>query len=78
MNRARAEHMRKRRLSVHCTGRRRSRGLAILITVWNAHVMAMPRWGQPRLLADLHERMRDPQMPPEMVEAFRTLSATAA
>ena len=46
----------------------------IVITVWNAHVMAMPRWGQPRFLADLHERMRDPQMPPEMVEAFRTLS----
>src|SRR5689334_21210928 len=116
MNRARPEHMRKRGLSVHCTGRRRSRGLAILmgmsappvrkisetildfgepllgqldaalpldviqstfkivITVWNAHVMAMPRWGQPRFLADLHERMRDPQMPPEMVEAMRTLS----
>jgi hypothetical protein len=112
MNRARAEHG----LSVHYTGRRRSRGLAILmgmsappvrkisetildfgepllgqldaalpldliqstfkivITVWNAHVMAMPRWGQPRFLADLHERMRDPQMPPEMVEARRTLS----
>jgi len=46
----------------------------IVITVWNAHVIAMPRWGQPRFLADLHERMRDPQMPPEMVEAFRTLS----
>ena len=46
----------------------------IVITVWNAHVMAMPRWGQPRFLADLHERMQDPQMPPEMVEAMRTLS----
>ena len=31
----------------------------IVITVWNAHVIAMPRWGQPRFLADLHERMRD-------------------
>lgn len=46
----------------------------IVITVWNAHVMATPRWGQPRFLADLQERMRDPQMPPEMVEAMRTLS----
>ena len=46
----------------------------IVITVWNAHVMSMPRWGQPRFLADLHERMRDPQVPPEMVEAVRTLS----
>jgi len=46
----------------------------IVITVWNAHVTAMPRWGQPQFLADLHERMRDPQMPREMVEAMRTLS----
>ena len=46
----------------------------IVITVWNAHVVATPRWGQPRFLADLQERMRDPQMPPEMVEAMRTLS----
>jgi hypothetical protein len=46
----------------------------IVITIWNAHVTAMPRWGQPQFLADLHERMRDPQMPPEMVEAMRTLS----
>jgi len=48
--------------------------LKIVITVWNAHVTAMPRWGQPQFLADLHERMRDPQMPREMVEAMRTLS----
>ena len=43
----------------------------IVITVWNTHVMATPRWGQPRFLADLHDQMRDPQMPPEMVEAMR-------
>lgn len=30
--------------------------------------------GQPQILADLNERMRDPQMPPEMVQAFGTLS----
>ncbi|MEO8836195.1 MAG: hypothetical protein ABI364_05610 [Caldimonas sp.] len=46
----------------------------IVITVWNAYVMAMPRWGQPRFLTDLYQRMRDPQMPSEMVEALRTLS----
>ena len=46
----------------------------VVVTVWNAHVMAMPRWGQPRFLADLHERMQDPQIPPEMVDAMRTLS----
>lgn len=46
----------------------------IVIMVWNAHVMAMPRWGQPQVLAALHERLRDPQMPPPMVDAIRTLS----
>jgi hypothetical protein len=46
----------------------------IVIMVWNAYVMAAPRWGQPRFPADLHERMQDPQIPPEMVDAFRTLS----
>jgi hypothetical protein len=34
----------------------------IVITVWNAHVMAMPRWEQPRFIVDLQERLRDPQM----------------
>ena len=46
----------------------------IVIMMWNAHVTAMPRWGQPRFLADLHERIRDPQMPAELVEAIRMLS----
>jgi hypothetical protein len=46
----------------------------LVITVWNAHVLAMPRWGQPKALADLHERMSDPQMPPGMVDAIRVLS----
>lgn len=46
----------------------------VVITVWNAHVLAMPRWRQPKPLADLHERMRDPQLPPDMVNAIRTLS----
>jgi hypothetical protein len=45
-----------------------------VILIWNAHVMAMPRWGQPRFLADLHKRLQDPQMPAPMVEAFKELS----
>jgi hypothetical protein len=46
----------------------------VVILVWNAHVMAMPRWGQPRHLAELHSRLQDPQMPAPMVDAFRELS----
>ncbi len=48
--------------------------LEIVIMVWNAHVMAMPRWGQPRFLVDLQQRLRDPQMTAPMVEALRELS----
>lgn len=46
----------------------------MVITIWNAHVTAMPCWGRPQFLADLEQRLRDPQMPPEAVEALRTLS----
>lgn len=45
-----------------------------IILVWNAHVMAMPRWGQPRFLAELHQRLQDAQMPAPMVEAVKALS----
>lgn len=45
-----------------------------VILVWNAHVMAMPRWGQPRFLAELHTRLQDPQMPAAMAEALKALS----
>lgn len=48
--------------------------LHIVIMVWNAHVTAMPRWGQPRLLAELHERLKAPHVPPELVDAVRALS----
>ena len=50
----------------------------IVILIWNAHVMAMPRWGQPRFLADLHRRLLDPQIPVPMVEAFKVLSQRRA
>ena len=49
-----------------------------VILVWNAHVMAMPCRGQPACLADLHQRLRDPQMPAPMVQAFRELSQRRA
>jgi hypothetical protein len=31
-------------------------------------------WPRTRLASHLNERMRDPRMPPEMVEAFHTLT----
>jgi hypothetical protein len=46
----------------------------IVILIWNAHVMAMPRWGQPRFLADLQTRAEDPQMPVQFAKAFELLS----
>ena len=46
----------------------------IVILIWNAHVMAMPRWGQPRFLADLRSDAYDPQMPAQFAQAFELLS----
>ena len=50
----------------------------IVILVWNAYVMAMPRWGQPRFLADLQRRLLDPQIPAPFVQAFELLSQRRA
>lgn len=50
----------------------------IVIMIWNAHVMAMPRWGKPRFLADLHKRTEDPQMPAQFAQAFELLSQQRA
>lgn len=50
----------------------------MVVLIWNAHVMATPRWDQPRFLADLQERMRDPSMAPEMVEAHLLLAQRRA
>lgn len=46
-----------------------------VVLVWNAHVCALPRWGQPRFLADL-QRSLQACTPPDgaKVEAFRVLS----
>ena len=48
--------------------------LTIVVTVWNAHVTAMPRWGHPQFLADLHAKLGEPDAVPELVDAIRTLS----
>lgn len=50
----------------------------IVILIWNAHVMAMPRWGQPRFLADLQMRAEDSQMPVQFAQAFELLSQRRA
>jgi hypothetical protein len=47
----------------------------MVITVWNAHVTAMPRWGRPQFLADLDRLPDDPQLPSEAVAALRELSS---
>jgi len=46
--------------------------------VWNAHVMALPRWGQSHHLADLHKRLQDPQVSAPMIDAFSELSRRRA
>jgi hypothetical protein len=46
----------------------------LVIVVWNAHVMALPRWNRPEVLAELHRRLQDPTISPERVDAVRTLS----
>ncbi len=47
---------------------------SLVITVWNAHVMAMPVWGQPQVLAQLAQLLRGPAAPPQMTEACHTLA----
>ncbi|MDI1442429.1 hypothetical protein [Polyangium sp. 6x1] len=49
--------------------------LTIVITVWNAHVMAMPIWGIPEHLARVQALLRDPVAQQGMKEAFAALSA---
>lgn len=48
------------------------------ILVWNAHVCAMPRWGQPRELAHLQRRLQSTAANAAQVEAFRLLSQRRA
>jgi hypothetical protein len=48
--------------------------VGIVVTVWNAHVMASPRWGQPQFLAALRQSLLDPDTPPLLADAVRQLS----
>jgi hypothetical protein len=42
------------------------KAMMIVITIWNAHVMAMPIWGKPRHLEDLEAVFRRvPELPGE-------------
>jgi hypothetical protein len=40
------------------------RALGIVIAIWNAHVMAMPIWGEPHHLEDLEAVLRKHPEPP--------------
>src|SRR5271169_2113143 len=48
---------------------------SIAISVWNAHVMAMPVWNAPHVLAHLQALLKTPMAAPEMVQAYRDLTA---
>ena len=47
----------------------------IVITLWNAHVMAMPVWGKPQLLEQLGDLLRIPGTAPELIETHLELTA---
>ena len=48
---------------------------AIVITVWNAHVMAMPVWGKPQLLEQLGELLRSPGTAAQLIDTCAELAA---
>lgn len=47
----------------------------VVITAWNAHVMAQPVWGHPEHLAYLQQLIYADTTPPELRETFEALSA---
>lgn len=47
---------------------------SLVITVWNAHVMAMPIWGKPEVLEQLEDLLRTPGTPTEMTAACADLA----
>jgi hypothetical protein len=47
--------------------------LSLVITVWNAHVLALPAWGSPQSLAQLEELVRASGTAPEMMQMYREL-----
>lgn len=48
--------------------------MKFVLTVWNAHVMAMPHHGKPEYLAELMVAMTGPAAPAEMKAMFLALS----
>jgi hypothetical protein len=47
---------------------------SLVITVWNAHVMAMPVWGKPEILKQLEDVLRAPGTAPQMIAACAELA----
>jgi len=47
----------------------------IAITVWNAHVLAMPVWNVPNVLAQLQTLLKTPEAAPELVRVYHKLTA---
>jgi hypothetical protein len=47
---------------------------SLVITVWNAHVMAMPAWGKPEVLSQLEDVLRAPGTAPQMSAACAELA----
>ena len=47
----------------------------IVITVWNAHVLAMPVWGKPQLLEQLGELLQTAGSAPQLTDTCAQLAA---
>lgn len=52
--------------------------MTIVVTVWNAHTLAMPCWSEPESLEELKDTVYGAESPPELAEAFELLSARRA
>src|ERR1035437_2558097 len=48
--------------------------LYIVITVWNAHVLAMPAWNRPGSLIHLKSRLESEQAAPKFIQTYHELS----
>ncbi len=47
---------------------------ALAVAVWNAHVLAMPAWGDPSALERVREHLRGPEAPLHHAHVFTVLS----
>jgi hypothetical protein len=48
--------------------------MVVVLTVWNAHVMAMPEWGQPEPLAWLKDIIYSGTAPHQLMDLFEDLT----